>query len=160
MNDGSTDGMTEQEFADLLDRHGGDSARWPSELARAAERLLAESATARGAVAAARTLDGWLATQREHRAPAALVAGVMARIGRDDGAMQIHETSAPDPFDRLLHWLTARLWRPVLLGALPAIAGLVIGLASPQADDADLASRIGSLAFVDIYAEVHDADQP
>jgi hypothetical protein len=160
MNDGSTDRMTEQEFADLLDRHGGDPARWPSARRNALERLLAESVTARRAHAAARALDGWLDTQREHRAPAGLAARVVARIGNGNATLAVDRGAAPDTFDRILDWLTARLWRPVLLGALPAIAGLVIGLASSQADDGNLASQLGSLAFVDLYAEVHDADQP
>jgi hypothetical protein len=164
MNHGSTDKsterMTEQEFAELLDHHGGDTARWPPERVGAAERLLASSTAARNALAAARTVDRWLADQRAHRAPAGLAAEVMTRIGHDGATMHIERAPARDPFDRMLDWLTARLWRPVLIGALPAIAGLVIGLASPYTDDADLAGRIGSLAFVDLYAEVHDADQP
>jgi hypothetical protein len=155
-----TDGMTEQEFADLLDRHGGDPARWPADVERAAEQLLAQSAAARRALAAARALDGWLATQREHRAPAGVTAAVMAQIGNGNVAAHAGRNDSRDVFDRALDWLGARLWRPVLIGALPAIAGLVIGLASPQSDDADFASQVGSLAFVDLYAEVQDANQP
>jgi hypothetical protein len=48
----------------------------------------------------------------------------------------------------------------VLVGALPVIVGFALGLGAPQQTDADLASQIGTLAFVDIYEELDDAEQP
>ncbi|QCO15656.1 hypothetical protein D3869_10675 [Azospirillum brasilense] len=38
--------MTEDEFRELLDRHGGDLERWPRATLREARRLLAQSVTA------------------------------------------------------------------------------------------------------------------
>ena len=93
-------------------------------------------------------LDRWLAELRGHVAPAGLASAIMARI------------EPPERFEQFLAWLTARLWRPVLIGALPVIAGFALGLGVPQQTDADLASQIGTLAFVDIYEELDDAEQP
>lgn len=140
--------MTEAEFEQLLDRFGGDRTRWPAPEARAAEALLAGSVTARRQLEAARTLDGWFGELRGHVAPPTLAAAIIGRIER------------PDRLERFVDWLTARLWRTLLVGALPMIAGFAIGFGIPEQTDADLAGQLGALAFVDIYEELDDAEQP
>jgi len=151
MNETDRRNMNDAELQELLDRYGSDTAKWPTPEASSAARLLAESGPARAQFDAARTLDGWLDGLRQHRAPAGLAATIMARIERRD------------PADRLLAWLTGRLWRPILVAALPVVAGFAIGFGLPQeadTDNTDLAGQIGALAFTDIYQELDDAEQP
>jgi hypothetical protein len=146
--------LTDAEIADLLDRYGGDPTRWPAARARDVELALAESAAAAREMQAARALDAWLDGLRRHEAPIGLEATIMARVARLD------RVERADSLERFVGWLTARLWRPVLVGALPVLAGLAIGLATPEPTDTDLAGQIGALAFVDLYAELNDAEQP
>ena len=149
--------LSDAELQRLLDRFGSDTAKWPAPSAQAAERLLAGSPAAARELEAARALDGWLAGLREHRAPDDLAAAIMARIDGPDRADRVDRTDRVEQFAR---WLTGRLWRPVLIGALPLVAGFALGFALPEPADADLAGQLGTLAFVDIYAELNDADQP
>jgi hypothetical protein len=146
--------LTDAEIAELLDRYGGDPTRWPAARARGVELALAESAAAAREAQAARALDAWLDGLRRHEAPVGLEATIMARVARLD------QVERADSLERFVGWLTARLWRPVLVGALPVLAGLAIGLATPEPTDTDLAGQIGALAFVDLYAELNDAEQP
>ena len=53
--------MTPDRFEELLEAKGSDLATWPEDERRAAERLLADSAEARAALAQARRLDDLLA---------------------------------------------------------------------------------------------------
>ena len=53
--------MTPDRFEELLEAKGADLAAWPEAERRAAERLLADSAEARAALAQARSLDDLLA---------------------------------------------------------------------------------------------------
>ena len=53
--------MTPDRFEELLETKGADLATWPKDERRAAERLLADSAEARAALAQARRLDDLLA---------------------------------------------------------------------------------------------------
>jgi hypothetical protein len=118
------------------------------------EHTLAQSPAAARELQAARALDAWLDGLRRHEAPVGLESTIIARVER------LGRIEPDDSLDRLLRWLTGRLWRPVAVAALPVIAGLAIGLATPEPTDADLAGQIGALAFVDIYAELNDAEQP
>lgn len=158
MNEMARHEMTEAEFTELLDRHGGDRTHWPAADAQRADALLGGSAAARRHLAAARTVDHWLADLRPHVAPAGLAESILARVQRAE-ATAAAETR-PDPLETALRWLTARLWRPVLAAALPVLAGFAIGVALPADTDTELASQIGTLAFVDIYEELDDAEQP
>jgi hypothetical protein len=154
MSDFEPTRLTEAEITELLDRYGGDPTRWPAAQARGVELALAESPGAAREMQAARALDAWLEGLRRHEAPAGLQAAIMAQ------AAKLERVERADSLERFLGWLTARLWRPVAIAALPVIAGLAIGLATPEPTDADLAGQIGALAFVDIYAELNDAEQP
>jgi len=158
MNEMARHEMTEAEFAALLDQHGGDRTHWPAADAKRADDLLGRSAAARRELAAARAVDHWLTDQRAHVAPAALADSILERVQRAE-AMAATGTR-PDPLDSAFRWLTARLWRPVLVAALPVLAGFAIGVALPTDTDTELASQIGTLAFVDIYEELNDADKP
>ena len=145
--------MTAPQFELLLDRLGSDLQRWPPAEADAAQRLLAASPQARRALAAAQRLDHWLAGLREHQAPPGLAAQILARARQPDLA----RARRPDSLARLLQWLAGPLWRPVLVAALPVLAGFAIGLALPEHMDAEIAQQIGALAFIDIYQELDDA---
>jgi hypothetical protein len=140
--------MTEREFVDLLDRCGADPMRWQPDAAARVTELVDKSPHARRQLEAARAVDERLGELRTHTAPAGLAAAIMQRIER------------PGALERFLNWLTARLWRPILIGALPIIAGSAIGFGWQTEPDADFAGDIGGLAFVDIYEELDDAEQP
>ena len=72
--------MTPQAFDDLLDRHGGDAARWPPESRDQAERLLRVSHEARCALAAMREAEQLLGLLRA--APQGDASTVAARAMR------------------------------------------------------------------------------
>jgi len=162
--------MTEAEFAVLLDRYGADRARWPAPDAERADDLLSESPIARRDLAAARAVDEWLAELHPHEAPAGLAESILERVHSIERVQRAAAAAGterrPDPLDRAdlldtaIRWLTARLWRPVLVAALPVVAGFAIGVALPAETDTELASQIGTLAFVDIYEELDHAEQP
>lgn len=152
--------LTDAEIAELLDRYGGDPTRWPAARARGAELTLAESPAAAREAQAARALDAWLEGLRRHEAPVGLEATIMDRVERLGRVEGLGRSEPTDSLERFLDWLTARLWRPVVVAALPVLAGLAIGLATPEPTDTDLAGQIGALAFVDLYAELNDAEQP
>lgn len=80
----NTTGMTRDEFADLLDRHGAEPARWPADRAAAAQALLVEDAGARADLATARRLEA-LVGHAVAPAPvdAATVGRVLARARGD-----------------------------------------------------------------------------
>lgn len=158
MNEMARHEMTEAEFAELLDHHGSDRTHWPAADAERADDLLGGSAAARRELAAARAVDHWLADQRAHVAPAGLAESILERVRRVEATAPIG--TRPDPLDSVFQWLTARLWRPVLVATLPVLAGFAIGVALPADTDTELASQIGTLAFVDIYEELNDAEQP
>lgn len=160
MSDFEPSQMTDAEIAEFLDRHGGDSARWPAAQAHGVELALANSPAAVRELEAARALDAWLDGLRRHEAPVGLEATIMARVERLGGVERLGRGERADSLERFLDWLTARVWRPVLVGAVPVLAGLAIGLATPEPTDIDLAGQIGTLAFVDLYAELNDAEQP
>lgn len=89
-------------------------------------------------------LQRWSEQLRAEPAPAGLHRRILARLpARSDG-------------DGLLGWITARLWRPALVAALPIVAGFCIGLAVPAPDHEALAEEVALLAFAD-YTELTDA---
>jgi len=146
-----------RELEETIDRYGSDPALWPP-TAVAARQLLEISAAARAALANARCVNEWLDSLREHQAPAGLAATILQRAGRSE----VPAAAAPpplieaDPVERTLAWLTARLWRPAVLAAVPVVLGFLLGLGLPQAGDTELAGQLGELAFIDLYQEFDD----
>ena len=112
--------MTNAEFLELLDRYGTDVESWPEARRAAARALLDEDEDSRRSWEAALAVDEQLSAFQP--ALPDLSARIMAAI--------------PDSrSERLLAWLFpgggASLLRPLLAGALPLIAGLVVGLSLP-----------------------------
>jgi hypothetical protein len=141
--------MTEQEFADALDRWGPELAHWPPRPARQARALLATSRRARRALGAARAVDAWLATLEHPRPSRELPSRILAAL--------------PDrpPVERLSDGLPGWLqppWRPALLAVAVAAAGFVVGLLGSAPPDAGLADQVTRLAFRDLYEEIDHAE--
>lgn len=137
------------EFEEALDRWGTDLARWPAAEAERARTLLASGGPAAASLEAARRVDAHLASLQSHAPPAHLASRIVARAGTE-------EALAP-----WLDWLTARLWRPALLGLILVTGGYLTGIAATDAAvDPELANDVMALAFNDIYAELEDDAQP
>jgi hypothetical protein len=132
---------------DLLDQHGPDISAWPDELRRDAESLLEASAEAQDALADAQTLANLLNAMPKAPAPAHLADRIVMRAGEMEDAWQ-----------RLIDWLGARLWRPVLAAGLPLAAGFALGMVQLPApeEDAYLAADVGLMAFSSAYEELSD----
>ena len=141
--------MTIDELEQALDRWGADLGRWPAAEAERARALLAIDPTARRSVSVAREVDEFVGELRRHAAPTHLAGRIMARV-REAGA-------APDHLERMLGWLTGRIWRPAMLAMLMVTAGFVAGFAVQEPVDEELAEDVMTLAFSDIYAELDDA---
>ena len=139
--------MELNKFNNLLDQHGPSLDAWPAELRRDAESLLETSAAARDAVADAQTLANLLSAMPEAPAPSYLASRIVARAG-----------ALEDPWQRLIKWLSARLWRPALAAGLPLALGFVVGMAQMPSseEDAYLAADVGLMAFSSVYGELSD----
>ena len=111
MNDEASFGLAA--FEAILDRHGGDEARWPSALRERAEGLLASSPEAQAALRDAKQLDATLAEALAAPSPA---MGLGTRI-----------VANAQPRDAWLDWLASRLWRPVSLACAPLLVGFATG---------------------------------
>lgn len=110
--------MDLDEFRDRLDALGADPTAWPSAERAAAEALLAASADARQALAAARRLDARLFKAMGDTAASTALRGRIAAIAPAQA-----RTAVP-PAGRA-GWL-ALPWR---IGMAAAAASLVLGLA-------------------------------
>jgi len=136
-------------FNEHLDRLGAEFENWPQPLRSEAQALVRTSPEAADALADAGTL-------------ANLLAAIPEVAARPQLARQISQR-AVDPWQRLLDWFSAALWRPVLATSLPLVFGFIIGLmqqAPIPEEDAYLAAEVGLMAFSGSYealAEEGDA---
>ncbi|MEQ8486638.1 MAG: hypothetical protein RIB46_19925 [Pseudomonadales bacterium] len=150
--------MNQQQFEALLDRLGSDLNTWPEADARAARDLLASSADAAAALAAASAVARHLEGRRQHRAPHGLAARIVAAAATPRGRLG-------SPLERLLEQLLNPPWRPALLALLPLALGFVIGLQQADPADQTLPDELLTLAFddglyrSDLYLELND-EQP
>ena len=139
-------------FNNLLDQHGPALSTWPAEFRADAEALVQSSSDAADALTDAQTLANLLAAMPAAPAPSHL-AGKISSLAAD--------LTADDPWQRLIDWLSGRIWRPVLAAGLPLAFGFVVGMAQlPVSDaaateeDALLAADVGLMAFSATYAEL------
>ncbi len=132
-------------FNELLDLHGPTLEAWPAECRQDAQALLQSSAEAADALADAQTLTNLLTAMAEAPAPAHLAGRIVAVAG-----------DMQDPWQQLLDWLGARLWRPVLAAGLPLAFGFAVGMVQLPSSEADasLAADVGLMAFSSTYAEL------
>lgn len=74
--------MSLAQFADLLDRHGADPARWPPDRRKPAQALLSSSAQARAKLAETTKLDALIANHCAHDSEGydARASRVLARL--------------------------------------------------------------------------------
>ena len=131
-------------FNELLDQHGAALERWPDDLRQDAEMLLEASPDAADALSDAQTLANLLSAMADAPAPGYLAGRILANAAVPD-----------DPWQRLLDWLGARLWRPVLAAGLPLAFGFVVGVVqlAPSEADAYLAADVGLMPFSSTWAE-------
>ncbi len=141
--------MDLEQFNELLDQHGPTIDTWPAALREDAQALLAASPEAADALADAQTLANLLTAMPAAPAPGHLAAKIVASAADVD-----------DPWQRLLDWLGARLWRPVLAAGLPLAVGFAVGMTqiAPNEEDAYLAADLGLMAFSAQYLELSDED--
>jgi hypothetical protein len=113
-------------FRRLIEAHGADPDRWPPPDRAGAEALLARSAAARAALAAARRLDALLAADVKPAAGEALAARIVARAAasaqeRPVGAGRARQAAG---------WTLPRLW-PQAVGLIAAaLLGFAVGWAN------------------------------
>lgn len=141
--------MTQPEFEAALDRWGTDLAHWPARQARLAEACLAASADARRSLAAARSIEAYLANLQQHQLPAGLAGRITSGI--------THQR--PDTMERLLAWLSRAFWRPAALASVLLVSGYLTGLSTQDGPDTDFADSTAALAFTDLYRELDDVEQ-
>ena len=126
--------LGEQEFEDLLDRHGADSSAWPAAAQRPAAALLAASATARANLDDARLLDAAL---DDALAPVPTPLGLRTRI-----------VARAERAGAGVNWWSAA-WRPLGVACAPLLLGFGLGVAfglDGLEDAAELEARV-LLAF-------------
>ena len=136
-------------FNELLDQHGPVLDDWPAGLQRQAQSLLAASADATDALTDAETLSNLLGAMPPVAAPDHLAGRIVARAA-----------GPQDPWQSLIDWLGAGVWRGVLAAALPLALGFAVGLAQPSStqEDAYLAADVGLMAFSSSYEEPSHED--
>lgn len=145
MNDetrSSTFGLAE--FEAVLDRHGGDEARWPSAVREQAKGLLAASPAARAVLEDAKQLDVALAVALAAPSPA---MGLGARI-----------VANAQPRDAWVDWLASRLWRPVSLACAPLLVGFAAGAFTMLESGVELLEESALVAFTTDLADDELAD--
>ena len=127
--------MTNEEFADCLDRYGTNLQDWPTD-ARAAGRAVADGESGRRQLEAARAFDAMLAEALAVPEPLGLKQRILANA---DARMDF------------LSWLVGPLWRPVVMAAAPLALGFTLGFSYPETEGlAELADEVAIIAFSEI----------
>ena len=129
-----------RQFENLLDSYGANPAAWPPALRAAALALVAGEPVAKRLLEEASALDAALDALPAAPVPAGLQARIMANL------------DAPAPQFRLergLQWLSAALWRPLALGALPLLFGFSLGMGDYQ-DTSELEDTLALLVFSEV----------
>lgn len=126
--------MNRQQFDEALAAYGADFARWPDALGTAGAAFAAGDLHARRSFAVAQRLDALLA---ETVRPATVDAATVGRIMAGISARHERET-AVRPTGRLVAWAGAAM-------AIFLVAGFVLGLAIPAANDDD--NALATLMF-------------
>jgi hypothetical protein len=131
--------MNTQTFAEYLDRWGSDLDSWPSAQQSAARELLLTSKRAMRLRDEAQAMDRWLVSATNHQAPSDLARRI------------IDQLPAQDPWQRIVDWFSAALWRPALAATCMLLVGFVAGIALPQSNDDSMLDDLSMLAFNPTY---------
>jgi hypothetical protein len=126
--------MTLEEFADLLDRHGGNPAQWPAAARAAAEMLLADDENAVRLQNEALRLDVLLG---EATAPMPLDAAAIGRILDGVGRAPGRDLTLR-PTGRLIAWASAAMVAFLVVG----FAAGFVATGDTQDDDDSLAGLL------------------
>ena len=127
--------MTNEEFAERLDRYGANLDDWPRE-DRAAGEAFAKTDPGRRQLEAARAFDALLTETLVVPEPIGLKQRILANV-----------YSRKDPMD-LVTWLVGPLWRPIALAAAPLAVGFTLGFTYPETDS--LEEAVAVIAFSEI----------
>jgi hypothetical protein len=138
-------------FANCLDVHGADFARWPADLRRAAAALLANSLEANRLLREARALDALLRDGPPLRAPTELRAAVLDGIA---AGLEARARARRRPVVRGVPWrgrsgarfAPRAIWRPAVGLAACLVLGLLAGRVLPQTDTAGASGVVPSAA--------------
>lgn len=144
--------MTQDQFADLLDRHGPDLSAWPAAERAAAETLLAHDPAMRKMLETERLLVEALSALPAERAGPALREAVLAI------PLSHPRRAAPGVGERLGR-LFGPVWRPFAGGMAAAcsaaLVGFMLGYAQlvtpPDLDDSQAAD---TLAYYDTSSDL------
>ena len=131
--------MTNEEFAECLDRYGSDLERWPDGQ-RAVGRAFADTAAGRRELDAARAFDALLAETSSAPEPLGLKERILANVKAEGRPMD------------LVTWLFAPLWRPVAIAVGPLALGFTVGFTYPETDS--LEEAVAVIAFTEIEEAV------
>ncbi len=148
--------MDAKNFEQALDRWGSDLSDWPATERQAAEALLVRSKDVQTLMEAERQIDSALSALREHAVSSRLEQRILTRLPAVAGS-----DPAAGAYDGqwIWSWLSAKVWRPVLLAGVPLIFGFAMGFGLPDLTEQELAEQISMLALSDIYQEIDDAQQ-
>ncbi|MCY4427014.1 MAG: hypothetical protein OXC05_08285 [Halieaceae bacterium] len=142
-----------EQFAELLDSHGAEPARWPETLRSRALMLVAAEPAAQSLLQEAHRLEAALNALPAPAAPIGLKSRIIARLP------SVTPIFLPD---RMLDWLTTALWRPLLLASLPLAFGFTLGVGVYQ-DTGEPEDSLALLVFSDAaavtFGEVADYEQ-
>lgn len=137
--------MTSDEFADLLDRHGTDIAKWPGPLRNEAVRYARVSEEGRRMLAKSIAFDAMLVDSTRVSVPFRLRDRILERIATNESPAW-------------WSWITHSMWRPALLALLPLVSGFVIGDMTLESDGDSTDASI-FLAFTDLenFVELNES---
>ena len=137
--------MTSDEFADLLDRHGTDIAKWPGPLRNEAVRYARVSEEGRRMLAKSIAFDAMLVDSTRVPVPFRLRDRILERIATNESPAW-------------WSWITHSMWRPALLALLPLVFGFVIGDMTLESDGDSTDASI-FLAFTDLenFVELNES---
>jgi hypothetical protein len=137
--------MNLDDFLDLIDQHGPKPGVWPPAERESMLELLRQSPEAARLLDISRSIDADLAGF-EHVVTPGLKGRILAHAAINP------PTNPPTVLERFLDWLTAALWRPVLLSVAPLALGTLLGTNLPSAvADNDASLDIAGLLLDEVY---------
>lgn len=131
--------MTNEEFADCLDRYGTNLEDWPAGV-QMSGRAYTETPRGQRQLETARRFDALLAETLDVPEPFGLKERILANA-------ESRAESPNGPMD-FASWLLGPLWRPIALAAAPLAVGFTLGFTYPETDS--LEEAVAAIAFSEV----------